>query len=179
MRVDFAKAGELLREFDFKGLFREQLGWDNSTAEFPIDIDGQVYSLSGIAEKRGFAAWFCPRVPDYETRQKIYTRAAKFSHEQLVIYADKDNGNQIWQWMRRERDKPMANREEFYDSSRSGDSLIQKLEGLAISLDEEEKISLLDVKDRARQAFDKDKVTKRFTTLSNPSMKFSRTSFEA
>ena len=162
MRVDFAKAGEFLGEFDFKGLFREQLGWDTSTAEFPIDIDGQVYSLSGVAEKRGFAAWFCPQVPDYETRKKIYTRAAKFSHEQLLIYADKGNGIQIWQWMRRERDKPIANREEFYNPPRSGDSLIRKLEGLAVSIEEEEGISLLDVKDRAREAFDKDRVTKRF-----------------
>ena len=44
----------------------------------------------------------------------------------------------------------------------SGDALIQKLEHIAVALEEEEKLTLVDVTGRARAAFDVERVTKKF-----------------
>ena len=56
----------------------------------------------------------------------------------------------------------MANREHRFDVRQSGDLLIQRLEQIAVSIDEEETVSLPDITGRARAAFDVDKVTKKF-----------------
>jgi hypothetical protein len=61
---------------------------------------------------------------------------------------------QIWQWVKRESGKPAACREHTYHYSQSGDALLQKLESIAFSLGEEERLSLIDVTSRARAGFD-------------------------
>ena len=101
-------------------------------------------------------------IPDYATRRKIQREIAKSVHEHLIIYTDTDKTTQIWQWVKREPGKPLACREHRYHSEQSGESLIQKLEAIAFSLDEEENITLTDVTGRVRAAFDVERVTKRF-----------------
>ncbi|MDJ0843419.1 MAG: hypothetical protein QNJ08_04195 [Crocosphaera sp.] len=46
------------------------------------------------------------------------------------------------------------------DEKQSGELLIQKLEKMAISLSEEERINLPEITQRVKQGFDLDKVTK-------------------
>jgi len=58
--------------------------------------------------------------------------------------------------------KSLASRDHRFDASQSGDPLIQRLEQIAVGLEEEEKITVVDVAGRARAAFDVDKVTKKF-----------------
>lgn len=161
MKIQPEVARQLLRTFDFKTLFREQLGWDNYAAELPLQLDGTEYRLSGIAHKRGFAVYLCDTLPDSATRLKLYRRASKATHEQLIIYADRAGGVQVWHWERREG-STIAPREERYDTSKSGEALIQKLEVLAVDIAEEESLTLPDVKARTKIAFDKERVTRRF-----------------
>ena len=101
-------------------------------------------------------------IPDYATRQKIQREAAKSVHEHLIIYTDAEKTTQIWQWVKREQGKPLACREHRYHSEQSGESLIQKLEAIAFSLEEEEGLTLPDVTGRVRAAFDVEPVTKKF-----------------
>jgi len=49
-----------------------------------------------------------------------------------------------------------------YHRGQSGEALIQRLERLAFTLEEEEDLSIVDVSGRVRAAFDVEKVTKRF-----------------
>lgn len=98
MRIDAAKAGRLLKDFDFRELFREQLGWDNFSSS--LSVEG--YELTGVAHKRGFAVYTCPSVPDSATRLKIYRVGSKTTLQQMIIYADQASGTQVWQWGRRE-----------------------------------------------------------------------------
>jgi hypothetical protein len=161
MKIQPEVARQLLQTFDFKTLFREQLGWDNYTAELPLQLDGTEYRLSGIAHKRGFAVYLCDTLPDSATRLKLYRRASKATHEQLIIYTDRAGGVQVWHWERREG-STIAPREERYDTSKSGEALIQKLEVLAVDIEEEESLTLPDVKARTKIAFDKERVTRRF-----------------
>jgi hypothetical protein len=162
MKIDVTAVRKCLRSFDFKTLFREHLGWDNHNAQLNIPIDGKSVFLSALAQKRGFVAFLCTSIPDRASRMKIDRQITKSVREHFVIYADQAAGTQVWQWVRREQGKPLASREHRFYKDKSGDPLIQRLDQIAVSLDEEEDLSLLDVAGRARAAFDVDKVTKKF-----------------
>lgn len=162
MQVNFSEARKCLKEFDFQTLFREHLGWDNCGTRVDVNADGSSLTLEGVAQKRGFVAFKCPSIPDRATRLKIDHQVARSAREHLIIYSDKLQGLQIWQWVRREPGKPMENRERRFEVQQSGDPLIQRLEHIAVSLEEEEDITVVDVVGRACAAFDVDRVTKRF-----------------
>lgn len=164
MKFDAAAVRACLKTFDFETLFREHLGWDAHRATLDVNLpDDHTVTLSAVAEKRGFVAYLCLEIPADRTRRiAIDRKAAQIAHEHFIIYADQDAGRQIWQWVRREPGKPLANREQSFNVTQSGEALIQRLDQIAISLDEEEDISLVDVTRRTRRAFDVEKITKKF-----------------
>ncbi len=163
MRINVTDVRQCLKSFDFKTLFREHLGWDNYQATLEIPVDGGTIALIAIAQKRGFVAFVCDgAIPDRATRLKIDHQTTKSVREHFVIYVDKGAGQQVWQWVRREQGKPLASRDHRFDIRQSGDFLIQRLDQIAVSLDEEEQITVVDVAGRARAAFDVDRITKRF-----------------
>lgn len=162
MKFDVAAVRRCLKAFDFSTLFREHLGWDKHQAQLDVPVDGTIVRLSAVAQKRGFIAYVCPTIPDRDVRRKVDHQVTKTAREHFVIYADQAAGQQVWQWVRREPGKPIAPRDHRFDISSTGDALIQRLDQIAISLDEEEDITVVDVAGRARAAFDVDKVTKRF-----------------
>ena len=171
MQIDRDRTRQLLKDFKFESLLVD-LGWDRPRGEIVTEIreqgvDENGYLLTAIAEKRGMAVFLCPAradgsIPDYATRRKIQREAAKSVHENLIIYTDEEQDTQIWQWVKREPGKPLACREHRYHHGQSGESLIQKLEAIAFSLDEEEGLTLPDVTGRVRAAFDMERITKRF-----------------
>jgi len=161
------KARQCLKEFDLCALFIEEMGWDHHISSLEVLVDGLAYPLKAVAQKRGMVVFVCPPIgdrpiPDYSTRRKIEKQVAKSVHEHLVIYTDKDNKFQIWQWVKREPGKPTQCREHRYYCNQPGDSLLQKLKAIAFSLDEEEGLTIVDVTSRVRTGFDVDQVTKRF-----------------
>ncbi len=162
MKIDVAAVRECLRAFDFKTLFREHLGWDNHEATLDIPAGNGTLRLTAVAEKRGFVAFTCPVIPDRRTRLEIDRKVTKSVREHFIIYTDESAGEQVWQWVRREPGKPLASRDHHFSIDQSGDHLIQKLEKIAVSLEEEETLALTDVTGRVRAAFDVDKVTKKF-----------------
>jgi hypothetical protein len=162
MRIDVPTVRRLLKECDFNTLFREHLGWDNHTATLDVPLDGTTYPFSAIAEKRGFQVFTCPTIPDRPTRLKLDRQLTKSAREHLVIYVSPDREEQLWEWVRREPDKPAASRDYRFHAGQTGDLLIQKLEALAIGLDEEESLTIVDVTGRVKSALDVDKITKRF-----------------
>jgi hypothetical protein len=163
MIINVAEVRLCLKSFDFKNLFREHLGWDNHNAQLEIPVNNETISLSAIAQKRGFIAFVCEgHIPERATRLKIDHQITKSAREHFVIYADKAKRQQVWQWVRREQGKPLASREHRFDTRQSGDPLIQRLNQIAVDMEEEENITIVDVAGKARAAFDVDKVTKKF-----------------
>ncbi|GAB6186479.1 Eco57I restriction-modification methylase domain-containing protein [Thermopirellula anaerolimosa] len=162
MKFDVAAVRQCLKSFDFKTLFREHLGWDNHHATLDVSVEGNVYRLTAVAQKRGFVAFLCPTIPDRATRLKIDQRVTKSVREHFVIYTDEKGGEQVWHWVRRESGKPLASRDHRFHIKQTGDPLIQRLNQIAVSLEEEEQITVVDIAGRAQAAFDVDKVTKRF-----------------
>jgi hypothetical protein len=161
MVIDRKKASNYLKQLDFRSLFIEELGWDYAAnQEISITIDGQDFQLEQIAQKRGMVVYGCKEIPDYGMRTKIDKEAVKYSREHFIIYYD--HQMQVWQWVKREHGKPIARREQKVYENQSGEALLQKLDAIAISLAEEERITLPDVTRRTSKVFDVDKVTKKF-----------------
>lgn len=168
MPLDVARTRQLLKNFDFDTLFIQELGWDHHDQHIDITVDGETCALAAIAEKRGMVAFEYTTssrlsLPDYQIRRKIERQLTKAVHEHLIIFIDKDKTTQIWQWVKREQGKPTACREQAYYSDQTGEALIQKLQHLVFTLEDEEKLlTVVDVSGRARAAFDVDRVTKHF-----------------
>src|SRR5689334_21790262 len=162
MAVDTHNIRKHVHAFDFPTLFTEELGWDNYRLNQPIVVDGQTYQLNAAAEKRGMVAFLSSCIPDYKVRRQIERKIAKLYRENVIVYADAEKTQQVWQWVRRETGKPLANRERVFYKGQSGENIIQPLAAIAFSLDEEETLSLVDVTSRVRAAFDVERVTRQF-----------------
>ena len=166
MLIQSTIAREFLAKSDLRGLFNE-LGWDRNDSKVEIEIGGMAYPLRSIAHKRGMVAYECVAatggvIPNYAERRKIERKATKYAHEHLIVFTDSQRQTQIWQWVKREPGSPVACREHTFNVSQPADALLQKLESIAFTLEEEEQLSLVDVTRRARVGFDVEKVTKRF-----------------
>jgi len=167
MNINIDHLRKQLRDFDFRKLFINELGWDKVNTDVTLQVDGQDYCLQAVAQKRGLVVFHCPTpvgqtFPDYAMRRKIDAKARKSFHEHLIIFTDPANTQQKWQWVRREPGKPSAGREIGFGLGQSGEALIQRLQTLAFSLEEEEGLTIVDVTSRVRAGFDLERVTKRF-----------------
>jgi len=164
MILDTARVRGYLKGFDFESLFIEELGWDRYTTSLDVEVDEQRFTLQAVAEKRGVVAFTCAvgTIPPYATRRKIDGQVARSFREHFIIYVDGERTEQIWQWVRREIGRPLASREHRYTIQQPGDSLIQKLQNIAFSFDEEETLILVDVTGRVRAAFNVEHATRRF-----------------
>jgi len=168
--LDTRRVRQYLQQFDFKNLFIEELGWNHYAGRIEVNINSQVYILTGIAEQGGMAVFWCPpdaggRIPKYPVRRKIERQVTRTFYEHLIIYIDGAQTSQVWQWVKREPGRPDACREHSYYYQQAGDSLIQKLNHIAFTFEDlaqEEGVHLLEVTGRIRAAFDVDRLTKRF-----------------
>ncbi len=163
MALDLTRTRQLLSDFEVKTLFIEELGWDRHTGTLTLSIDQTDVTLNAIAQKRGLVVYlYQGTIPDYATRRKIERQVTKTALEHFIIYTDHANTLQIWQWVKREAGKPTACREHMYHRGQPGDAFIQKLHSLVCTLDEEERLTIVEVSGRTRVAFDVERVTKRF-----------------
>ncbi|MCY3774046.1 MAG: Eco57I restriction-modification methylase domain-containing protein [Gemmatimonadetes bacterium] len=140
---------------------------DHGGENLEVTVDERAYRLDAIAHKRGMVAYqqvasSDVELPDYPTRQKIEKQVTKAVREHIIVYTPQDHSTQRWQWVKREPGQPGQSRSHLYNREQSGEALIQKLERLVFSIEEEEDLSIVDVSGRVRAAFDVERVTKRF-----------------
>lgn len=167
MPFDFARARPLLQSCDLKKLFVEELGWESCRQTLTLRVGEQDFTLAAFAEKRGFVGWLCESndgtLPDHNTRLKLDRALAQTSFEHLVVFATGDRARQSWMWVRREPGRPLRGRTHEFTRGQPGDSLLQKLQLLFVSLEEEEAgLSIAQIAGRVRAAFDIERVTKQF-----------------
>jgi len=167
MALDVQRARPLLQSGNLTKLFVEELGWEHCRQKLALRAGEADYVFTAIAEKRGFTAWLCAstdgKLPDHTTRLKLDRALTQTSFEHLIVFATKDYAQQSWMWVRREPGKPLSARTHEFNRAQPGDSLLQKLQILYVSLEEEEAgMSVTEIAGRARSAFDIEKVTKAF-----------------
>ena len=165
--LDRNKVRTHLENFDLRTLFIEELGWDHGGADTVIDVGEQSFALDAVAHKRGMVAYQFvadseTTFPEHATRRKIEKAVAKIVREHIIVYVTHDRKEQSWQWVKREPGQPDRHRSESFREEDTGERLIQKLENLVFTLDEEADLTIVDVSGRVRAAFDVEKVTKRF-----------------
>jgi hypothetical protein len=160
---------EDLCTFNFKRLFIEHLGWNNlKPSSHILQINDEAYTLLPFTEKCGVVIYFCEpnangRIPDFLTRRQIDREITKrFAYEHMTIYSDRNQQQQIWQWVRREPGGNTQPYEHHYYKGQDGESLVQKLRYLLISLNEEENITRDAVIERMKRTFNVEHITKRF-----------------
>lgn len=167
MPIDRNSIRERLKSFAFQELFTQELGWDFPTQGLPVTIGDAVFNLESVAEKRGVRIFHCPpdsdgRIPLSDIRRKIDREVRKYAHEHLIIYTNGDQTRQLWQYVAHRPGKPAAYRELEWLANRDNELLLQKLEGITFTLDQEEELTLLGVVQRLTDNVDRDRVTKRF-----------------
>lgn len=167
MRIDRQSARKSLESADFKRLFLEELGWNRASETHRIALAGnQIVTVSAVAEKQSFKAFLAPAAAgEYSLAQRraIRDRMTPLARENIIIFLSADGKSQIWQWTRREVGKPLALREHRYTVGQAGESLLQRLDNIVISLEEEaEQITIKDVADRVRLGFDTESPSRRF-----------------
>src|SRR5690242_16124594 len=153
------KIQQHLRDCTFKELFVEELGW-NILHEPPLAlaVEGSTYVLRPLVEKRGVRIFVCDpdpqgKIPTDRLLRQVEREVTRYAYEHVIIYTDAARENQVWQWVKREQGKPLAPRLHRYHSGQSGELLAQKLERLAIGLQEEERIHMTEVASRVARAF--------------------------
>ena len=171
MNVNVEEVRQYLRAFDFKNLFIQELNW-SICGNRPIDLimDGDIARLSPLAELGGVVVYQVEllnsgEIPSPPLRRKIENKVKQITHEHIIIFVDSNKDESVWQWVRRGGGQQMATREYPYYKGQQGDFLLQKLDGIALDieeLDSEGKIAVIKVLERVTKAFDVEKVTKRF-----------------
>ena len=171
MNIDTNRVRDCLKGFDFKNLFVEELGW-NICANRPVDVQigTQTFRLTPFAEQGGMVIYLGESpvdgtIPPSNIRRVIETKITKVTHEHMIVFVNKEGTRSVWQWVRRQQGKQTAAREHTYYKGQPGDSLLQKLAGIAFSiddLDQEGRVAIAEVTGRVIKAFDVEKVTRRF-----------------
>ena len=167
MAFEIQRARPLLQTGNLSKLFVDELGWEHCRQKLTIRAGDTDYAFTAVAEKRGFIAWLCAcapgSLPDHTTRLKLDRKLSETSFEHLIVFATHDYAQQSWVWVRREPGRPLSARMHEFNRAQPGDSLLQKLQVLYVSLEEEEAgLSVTMVAERARAAFDIERVTKAF-----------------
>src|SRR6266700_2153428 len=162
------KIRRCLRDFNFKALFVEELGW-NILGEPPlmIPVEGTTYVLRPLVEKRGVRVFVCEpdadgHIPADAVLRKIEREVIRYAYEHFLISVDEAREHQVWLWVKREQGKRLASRMHRYHRGQSGELLAQKLENLSIGLEEAERLQMTEVAWRVAKAFDVERVTKKF-----------------
>ena len=141
---------EHVKQFRFKQLFVDDLGWDRPAQQQPysLAVGDEVFVLDVVAHKRGVQMLHCRpdsqgRVPGYATRQRIERKVTTEAREHLIVFTDAAQTAQVWQWVARLPGKPVQYRELHFRQGDSAELLKQKLSRLRFTLDEEELLTVL------------------------------------
>src|ERR1700757_1117283 len=142
---------KFIKEFNFSGLFN-QLGWNYLNEQHLIKISEETFVLHSVAEKSGFRILICGsdcegRIPDYITRQKIDRKITNLFAKHLIVFSDRNKTEQLWQYVLRLPGKPVKLTETRWNVRQDPELLFQKTSSLFFSLDEEERITIIDVTD--------------------------------
>ena len=145
------------------------MGWNNDRTKQPVIVDDDSFNLTGIAEKSGFRIFICEhtsrnKLPDFAIRKKIEVKVTKLFQEHLIIFMDERRQEQIWQLAVRKAGSPIKISEIRYSIFQDPELLYQRASGLFFTLDEEEKVTIVDVTKRVADNFQQnnERVTKKF-----------------
>lgn len=162
--VELVSGGDMdivtyLRKGELRHLFIEHLGWDRANGQLAIELGDQPMALEQIAQKRGFLVvrLITDRIRGQTKRfiRDVQARVSRHSHEHLLIVQTERTDVQVWAWAYRDSSNGRL-RHRFHPmfSDRIPPKLVQRIQRLSVSLDEEEQITLFDVTEKTKESLD-------------------------
>jgi hypothetical protein len=158
---------ELVDNFELTALFNA-LGWDGFQSTNKIEVKDITYTISGVAKKKDFCVLECAaengQIPEAAVRKQFEKPVSKIYHDHLLVFTDKNKTTQHWQLPLREEGKLKRLVTFAWRKGQDAEGLYQKFRNIIFTLDEEENITLLDVKERVNAALaaNSEKVVKKF-----------------
>src|SRR3989304_9797522 len=131
----------LLKQFNFKTLFIEELGWSRPTTRQPVvwDFDSTRLERQQIAQLSGVVVFEVTsldgQIPESKTRSAIHKELSHLYHENLLIFLDKDRTQSLCYWVKREAGKNYP-REHLYIKGQPGDLFLSKLSAMVVDISE-------------------------------------------
>ncbi len=148
-----------LNQHRFTDLFIEILGWDRASGHVSFAVDGRSVRLSVISQKRGLQVLHVTTnhltLIDRGLLRRMQRTVSKLIHEHVLICSCEVPRKQVWLWaVRREDGRRLRHREHPFFSDSPPPRLLNRLELLRFTLDEEEDITLIDAFRRVRDVLD-------------------------
>jgi len=159
-----------INNFDFKNLFID-MGWHNDNKKENIKLENDVYKLQSVVEMSNFKIFTCEAddgfIPLYKTRRVIETKLNKLYPRNLIIFIDKNKTEQVWLLVTRELNQRTKPSEVSWKKGKSCELLYQRTSGLGFEIDDEGKITIIDVTNLVNTQFSQnnERVTKKFYEL--------------
>ncbi|AFY39856.1 putative transcriptional regulator [[Leptolyngbya] sp. PCC 7376] len=164
MKLNRKRTEKYLKDFDFESLFIEELGWDEADAvTIPLEVDEEEFDAEAIAQKRGFTVYqcICEKIPLRKIQKQLDSQLTVYSKSHLLIFGDEAQTQQVWMWVKQQgkKRKPVFHP---YQLKQSAEGIIQKLEPLFFSIDEEDDATLVKTVEKVGKGFNIEAVTKQF-----------------
>jgi hypothetical protein len=152
--------------FEFSELFRIQ-GWDNFNYNTQIEVQNVVYKLTGITQKRQFPILLITStqggMPSLAIRKQFEKKIKPLYHDHLLIFTNTEKTTQFWQLPLYEDGKFKKLITFSWHKGQDVEGLFQKLRNIVFQLEEEDVITLADVKERVNTlSANSEKVIKTF-----------------
>ena len=170
MPINFQRTRDYLKEFDFRSLFIEELGWSRPArkSSLQITVQDHPFTVEHVAQMAGAVVLEVRAddgaIPPAKTRAAVHKEIAKLHHENLLIFVDRQRTQSLWYWVKRQDGKTYP-RDHLYCQGQPGDLFLGKLNQMVFDLadfDAEGNVGIVDVAKRLQSALDIEKVTKKF-----------------
>jgi len=152
----------LVDEGKFRELFVEELLWDRPDHEaLDIEIEGATYRLEQVAGFAGLRVWLCRSLPDRRTQRLIDKHVRRNSTERFLIFTD--GKTQAWRWLQSQDAQGSGQPRlvtHLHKVGAPNEALDQRLEMISIGFSEQ--LTVVEVLQKMRRAFDAEQVTRRF-----------------
>jgi RNA polymerase sigma factor (sigma-70 family) len=153
--------GAALAEHAFEHLFMECLGWDRISRTIIVTHGDVTLNLTAVAQKRGLMVFVCHThrtvLANRHLLRCIQRQLRRSHHEHILIYYCETPRKQVWQWATTLADgRRILHREHPFFSNDPPKRLVERIERLSFSFEEEEQTTLPDVLNRVRDALSPD-----------------------
>jgi len=167
---NISRTRKLLQEFDFNGVFVEELGWEQPAKLMSDKLlcDGQHYERTPVASLSGVMVFELladdGKMPDGKARLAVEKQISQHYNKNLLIFVNTQRTHSVWYWVKREENKRYP-RSHDYVRGQSGDLFLSKIGAMFVdisSLTEEGNVPVARVAQSMKDALDIERVTKKF-----------------
>lgn len=160
----FDRIAALVDEADFTGLFISELGWDNPSDVRPVRYvereSSAITEATPVASKRGVIVYHCASILDRPTLEALDREIEKRSIERLLVLTGE--GEQQWRWPEPRKSGGTRYVLHKHRCGVPNPALFQRLGAVRFLIEEEDRLTVLAVRERVRAQFNADEVTNRF-----------------